>query len=573
MTMASSRLHRLPLLLWTLVLALSVLPAAQADIKRYQFDIVMSNVTRLCHAKSIVTVNGSYPGPTIYAREGDRVVVTVTNRVARRNVTIHWHGLRQRRNGWADGPAYVTQCPIRPGGSYAYALDVTGQRGTLWWHAHVAWLRATVHGAVVVLPAPGVPYPFPKPDAEAEIVLGEWWHADVEAVERQGRLLGVAPNASDAHTINGMPGPLFPCSEKHTYALQVQWGKTYLLRIINAAVNDELFFSIAGHTMTVVEVDATYTKPLRASTIHLSPGQTTNVLLRADRRPGRYFMAAQPFHDAPGVPADNTTATAILQYAGVVPASVLPPPPPPSLIIPGGATATGLAAAFRAGLRSLNSARYPAAVPLAVDRHLLYAIGLNVDPCASCPNGSRLAASLNNITFVMPTVALLQAHYGGIRGVFAADFPDRPPAARLDYKGAAARLGLGAAAGTRLSRVAYNASVELVLQGTRLLAVESHPFHLHGYNFFVVGSGAGNFDPARDPAGYNLVDPPERNTVGVPAGGWTAIRFRADNPGVWLLHCHLEVHASWGLKMAFLVEDGDGPGESVLPPPKDLPEC
>lgn len=38
----------------------------------------MSNVSRLCHEKAMVTVNGSYPGPTIYAREGDRVIVNVT---------------------------------------------------------------------------------------------------------------------------------------------------------------------------------------------------------------------------------------------------------------------------------------------------------------------------------------------------------------------------------------------------------------------------------------------------------------------------------------------------------------
>jgi laccase len=58
-----------------------------------------------------------------------------------------------------------------------------------------------------------------------------------------------------------------------------------------------------------------------------------------------------------------------------------------------------------------------------------------------------------------------------------------------------------------------------------------HPLHLHGFNFFVIGQGSGNYDPARDPARFNLVDPVERNTVGVPAGGWVAIRFRADNPG------------------------------------------
>uniref|UniRef100_A0A803M5B3 Laccase n=1 Tax=Chenopodium quinoa TaxID=63459 RepID=A0A803M5B3_CHEQI len=108
---------------------------------------------------------------------------------------------------------------------------------------------------------------------------------------------------------------------------------------------------------------------------------------------------------------------------------------------------------------------------------------------------------------------------------------------------------------------------------TNLLSVESHPFHLHGYNFFVVGTGVGNFDPIKDAAKFNLVDPPERNTVGVPTGGWTSIRFRVDNPGVWFMHCHLELHTGWGLKIAFMVEDGPGPEYSVLPPPKDLPHC
>lgn len=43
--------------------------------------------------------------------------------------------------------------------------------------------------------------------------------------------------------------------------------------------------------------------------------------------------------------------------------------------------------------------------------------------------------------------------------------------------------------------------------------------------------------------------------------------------GVWFLHCHLEVHTSWGLKMAFVVDNGKGPNESLLPPPNDLPKC
>jgi laccase len=55
--------------------------------------------------------------------------------------------------------------------------------------------------------------------------------------------------------------------------------------------------------------------------------------------------------------------------------------------------------------------------------------------------------------------------------------------------------------------------------------------HLHGFNFFLVGQGFGNFNVSSDAPKFNLVDPVERNTVAVPSGGWVAIRFLADNPG------------------------------------------
>lgn len=50
----------------------------------------MTNVTRLCHTKSILTVNGKFPGPSIVAREGDRLVIRVVNHV-QNNVTLHWY--------------------------------------------------------------------------------------------------------------------------------------------------------------------------------------------------------------------------------------------------------------------------------------------------------------------------------------------------------------------------------------------------------------------------------------------------------------------------------------------------
>lgn len=50
----------------------------------------MRNITRLCETKSVITVNGKFPGPRIIAREGDRVVIKVVNHVPN-NITIHWY--------------------------------------------------------------------------------------------------------------------------------------------------------------------------------------------------------------------------------------------------------------------------------------------------------------------------------------------------------------------------------------------------------------------------------------------------------------------------------------------------
>ena len=66
------------------------------------------------------------------------------------------------------------------------------------------------------------------------------------------------------------------------YTLEVVQGQTYMLRIINAALNSQLFFKMANHYMTVVAVDATYTNPYMTNVIVIAPGQTIDVLLTAD---------------------------------------------------------------------------------------------------------------------------------------------------------------------------------------------------------------------------------------------------------------------------------------------------
>ncbi|XP_043719005.1 laccase-17-like [Telopea speciosissima] len=574
------RIFLLSLISLLLVLELFFVGVHASITRNYKFDIKLQNVTRLCHTKSIVTVNGQFPGPRIVAREGDQLLIRVVNHV-QNNITIHWHGIRQLRSAWADGPGYVTQCPIQTGQSYVYNFTIIGQRGTLFWHAHVSWLRSTVYGPLIILPKHNVPYPFTKPYKEVPLIFGEWWNVDTEAVINQAMQTGGGPNVSDAYTINGLPGLSYNCSTKDTFKLKVKPSKTYLLRLINAGLNEELFFSIANHNLTVVEADAVYLKPFETETILIAPGQTTNVLLKTKPNypNATFFMAARPYVTGVGT-FDNSTTIGLLEYESPLTSSV------GSIkklqlfkktILPS-INDTSFAANFAKKFRSLATAQFPANVPQTVDKRFFFTIGLGTTPCPKnqiCQgptNRTKFAASVNNVSFVLPTTALLQAHFfGQSKSVYTTDFPTTSPVP-FNYTGTPPNNTL-VNNGTKLVVLPFNTRVELIMQDTSILGAESHPLHLHGFNFFVVGQGFGNFDPNKDPTNFNLVDPVERNTIGIPSGGWVAIRFLADNPGVWFMHCHLEVHTSWGLRMAWIVLDGKLPNQKLPPPPSDLPKC
>ncbi|KAK3442084.1 hypothetical protein EUGRSUZ_B02316 [Eucalyptus grandis] len=509
---------------------------AHAGITRhYTFNIEMKSETRLCHTKRMITVNGKFPGPRIVAREGDRVIVKVVNHVSN-NISIHWHGIRQLQSGWADGPSYITQCPIQTNQSYVYNFTITGQRGTLFWHAHISWLRATVYGPLIIFPKRGVPYPFAKPDKEVPMLFGEWFNADTEAIISQALQTGGGPNVSDAYTINGKPGPLYNCSSD-TFKLKVTPGKTYLLRLINAALNDELFFRIANHSFTVVEADAVYVKPFKTDILVIAPGQTTNVLLKAKPNPHKstYLMAARPYFTGQGT-FDNTTMAGFLEYVQSSGNITLPKNLTLSLPTLPAINATSVVANFSQKFRHLNSRQYPAQVPQTVQKRFFFTVGLGNSPCSknqTCqgPNGTKFAASVNNVSFALPSTALLQSYFfKKSNGVFTTDFP-ATPLRPFNYTGTPPNKTF-VSNGTKVVVLPFNTSVELVMQGTSILGAESHPLHLHGFNFYVVGQGFGNFNQSTDPAKFNLVDPVERNTVGVPAAGWVAIRFLADNPGL-----------------------------------------
>ncbi|CAN6347423.1 unnamed protein product [Urochloa humidicola] len=572
---------------WPMVLpfglvALLFASVAQAAVVEHTFNVGNLSISQLCQPPMIITaVNGQLPGPTIKAREGDTVVVHLVNE-SPYNMTIHWHGIFQRGTPWADGPAMVTQCPVKPGATYTYRFNVTEQEGTLWWHAHISLHRATVYGALVLHPRGGAAgYPFPKPHREETILLGEWWNANVHDLDDMAILTGNPPRNADAYTINGKPGDFYNCSNANqTYKFHVQRNETYLLRIINAALNTPMFFKVANHTFTVVGADAVYTTPYATDVVVVAPGQTVDALMVASAAAGRYYMAASPYDSAvPNGPAFSmTTATAVVEYAGAAGTTT-----PPVLPTRPAYNDTDTAFRFLSNLTALVLPGKPT-VPLAVDTRMFVTVGLGNSDCQPeqllCnTTGTRariFSASMNNASFVLPSsVSMLQAHYANASaGVYTRDFPDVPPVI-FDYTADASDTTelKYTTKSTKVRTLKYNETVEMVLQNTRLIAKESHPMHLHGFNFFILAQGFGNYDEATATPRFNLVNPQERNTVAVPTGGWAVIRFVANNPGMWFMHCHFDAHLDLGLAMVFEVQDGPTAETSVPPPPSDLPQC
>ncbi|KAJ6720633.1 LACCASE [Salix viminalis] len=212
------------------------------------------------------------------------------------------------------------------------------------------------------------------PKRQTALLLGEWWNANPIDVVREATRTGGAPNSSDAYTFNGQPGDLYNCSSQDTVIVPIDSGETNLLRVVNSALNQPLFFTVANHQLTVVGADASYVKPFTTSVLMLGPGQTTDVLISGDQSPSRYYMAARAYQSAQNAPFDNTTTTAILEYKSSTCAakncSSNKPIMPPLPAYNDTATVTTFTKSFRSTGKNF--------VPTDIDENLFFTIGLGV---------------------------------------------------------------------------------------------------------------------------------------------------------------------------------------------------
>ena len=142
--------------------------------------------------------NGSTPGPTIEAVEGDRMRLYVTNRLPE-PTTVHWHGVIVP-NGM-DGVAGLTQKPIGPGETYVYELTFK-YPGTFMYHPHLDEMTQIALGMVGMIVVHPRAARGPAVAHDYAIMLHEW---EIAAGARRPNPL--AMNDFNVLTMNGKSYP------------------------------------------------------------------------------------------------------------------------------------------------------------------------------------------------------------------------------------------------------------------------------------------------------------------------------------------------------------------------------
>jgi manganese oxidase len=175
--------------------------------------------------------NGSAPGPTIQARQGDRVRIIVDNHLPE-PTSMHWHGF-DIPFGMDGGPG-LSQDAISPGGRYVYEFTLQ-QEGTLFYHSHMAMQEMMgMIGAFIMHPAEAYD---PPADKDFAIILQEY------------ALLpnNPTPNSMSMEfnwlTLNGKSGPA-------NTPLIVRLGDRVRLRFINLGM-DHHPIHMHGHQFVI----------------------------------------------------------------------------------------------------------------------------------------------------------------------------------------------------------------------------------------------------------------------------------------------------------------------------------
>ncbi|KAK1225416.1 laccase, multicopper oxidase, benzenediol:oxygen oxidorectuctase [Marasmius sp. AFHP31] len=479
-------------------------------------DLVISNgvVSPDGFSRSAVLAGGTTIGPVIIGNKGESLKVNVVNQLndpsMLQSTSIHWHGFFQEHTNWADGPAFVNQCPIPKGTSFLYDFPTRNQAGTFWYHSHLSTQYCDgLRGAIVVYdPQDPHAHLYDVDDDSTVITLADWYHAKAKT------LVDPTPDTTLINGLGRHKGG--PASE--LAVIQVQQGKRYRMRLVNVACQPDYEFSIDKHAMTIIEADSISHEPLEVDSLRIFVGQRYSFVLNANQPVGNYCesgMKADPSDGDGGF--NGGINSAILRYVGA----------------PAAEPAKNLAESGKPRGREMNEAdlhpiasENPGAPGLPFPGGVDHAVNLHL----STSSGKFM---FNDVSYVSPTLPVLLQVLSGARA----------PGDLLP-KGSVYELPA-------------NATIEVSFSGGGVKGFE-HPIHLHGHAFDVVRV-AGSKQ-------YNYANPVRRDVVNSGKGGDNVtFRFRTDNPGPWFLHCHIDWHLELGLAVVFAERTTEWK-ENISPP-------
>lgn len=279
--------------------------------REYWFELQDVTVAPDGVSRPAIAVNGSIPGPTIFADWGDTVTVHVSNALTTSNngTSIHFHGIRQNYTNQNDGVVSVTQCPTAPGESITYTWRAT-QYGSTWYHSHFslqAW--EGVFGGIVINGPATANY-----DEDLGVVfLNDWSHMTVDQLYSEAQTTG--PPDLENGLINGT----------NTYedggsrlTVSMTSGTSYRLRLVNGAIDSHFKFMIDNHTMQVIASDLVPIQPYTTNILNIGIGQRYDVIVTADQAAVAtdFWMRAIPQSSCSSVDEDQAAdVKAIVTYA------------------------------------------------------------------------------------------------------------------------------------------------------------------------------------------------------------------------------------------------------------------
>ncbi|WYZ37375.1 hypothetical protein EsH8_II_000881 [Colletotrichum jinshuiense] len=486
-----------------LALISALAQSACAATVSYEFNVgwVTANPDGAFNRPTI-GINGQWPIPQIDANVGDNVLINVHNQLGNQSTSLHFHGLYMNGTTHMDGPAQVSQCAIPPGASFTYNFTIN-QPGTYWYHSHTQSQYPDGLRGPLVIHDPDSPFKN-QYDDEIVVTLSDWYHdqmADlIPAFMSKGNPTGAEP-VPQAALMN----------DTQNLTVSVQPGKTYLFRMVNMAAFAGQYVWIEGHNISIIEVDGIYTEPAEASMIYISAAQRYSFLVKTRNDTSSNFAIVGSMDTSlfDTLPQDlNYNVTGWLVYNESSPRD-------PAALVDEFAPFDDITLVPYDKQPILPSPSKTVELDVIMD---------------NLRDGANYAF-FNNITYKPPKVPTLYT-------VLSAGDAATDPRVYGTY--------------THSFVLERDEVVQIVVNN---LDPGRHPFHLHGHDFQALHRApedGGTFaDSGVTEADFPQV-PMRRDTLVVWPNGNIVLRFRANNPGVWLFHCHIEWHVTSGLIATFV---------------------